>query len=233
VDPQPETAAGFLDHRDSVVEVLRGLAIDGDRRRVVEAGSLLALGDRHALGQLLGRGEDVLRERFDQFILSRDDADIHAAIVEAAQHLEHLDGFFATAGERRDDLDLDDIAPARTLAEPRQHGERFAERRIERLNPAIAEMHREQLFVRPVHDVDDAPEAAAITPQAQADFDAVPGSRAVQTAGRDLHRCRPIVGHDLGPPTTLPQDSHDRPTPRLCGRLEPPAPAARDFARLE
>jgi hypothetical protein len=89
------------------------------------------------------------------------------------------------------------------------------------------------LFVRSVHDVDDAPEAAAVTSRAQADFDAISGSRTVQTARWDLHRRSSVVGHDLGPPTTLPQDSHDRPTPRLCGRLEPPTPAARDLARLE
>ena len=79
--------AAVLADKDGVVEILGGLAVDGDDRQVAKVAAagnflLIQMGDGAGLVQNIGR------ENMRQMMLADDDFHVHAEIVFAAQNLD-------------------------------------------------------------------------------------------------------------------------------------------------
>ena len=74
---------------DGVVEVARVLAVDGDERHVAEVDALLAVGRPDALGQRRGLRQRLGAEAVRHLVLAHRDLDLHAGVVDLAQHLGH------------------------------------------------------------------------------------------------------------------------------------------------
>ena len=110
VDLKLEVAVRHAAHGDGVVEVARGLAVDGDdgQRAIVAAVAKLARRDERL--ELLRLLQDLDRKAVRQVVLADDDLDIHAEIVLVAEDLDHAPA--RALGGRRPvgDLDVDDQA---------------------------------------------------------------------------------------------------------------------------
>ena len=96
--------------RHGVVVVARGLGIDGDGRPRAEVGPAPDLGlpdlPRHALGFRF----DLRREGVGELVLGHDDLEVHAGILEPAEHLQHAPGRAPRGGGRPRDLGRDHLA---------------------------------------------------------------------------------------------------------------------------
>ena len=72
---------------DGVVEVARVLAVDGDERHVGEVDAALHVDGAHVVGQLGRLGQRLRREPVRHLVFADRDLDLHARIVDLAQHL--------------------------------------------------------------------------------------------------------------------------------------------------
>ncbi len=72
---------------DGVVEVARVLAVDGDQRDVGQVHAVLAVGRAHLVGQRAGHGDAGFGEFVRHAVLAHRDLDLHAGVVDLAQHL--------------------------------------------------------------------------------------------------------------------------------------------------
>jgi hypothetical protein len=74
---------------DGIVEVARVLAVDGDQRHVAQVDAALAGRPRApGSGKAAGLGQRLGREAVRHLVLAHRDLDLHARIVDLAQHLE-------------------------------------------------------------------------------------------------------------------------------------------------
>ena len=115
-DPQPRAAVRQRLDRDRVVEVARGLGIDGRERDVAQVGAIGAVGVAHLVRQAVGDARDVVGERLLDVGAGQDLLDLGARVVGVAEHLEHrgLDrpvGDVGVAGDLGDHRDA--VAPRR------------------------------------------------------------------------------------------------------------------------
>ena len=103
-----------------VVEVLGGLAVDGDQRQLGEvftAGPVLLA---HHVGQLARLRLGLGRELVGQVVLAQRDLDLHARVGVVAEHLDDAADRLRELGRLLDQLDGDDLpglgllAPARS-----------------------------------------------------------------------------------------------------------------------
>ena len=114
-DQQPVAAALAL-AVDGVVEVARGLAVDGDQRQRGQVDAVAAVRVADFARQLAGglaRGE---RELVRQVVLAQRDLDLHPRVGVAAQHLDDAGDGLALRRRLLDDLDDDDVAGLRLAA---------------------------------------------------------------------------------------------------------------------
>jgi hypothetical protein len=72
---------------DGVVEVARVLAVDGDQRHVGEVDAALHVGGAHVVGQLGRLRQRLRREPIRYLVFADRDLDLHARVVDLAQHL--------------------------------------------------------------------------------------------------------------------------------------------------
>ena len=108
-DDQPEIPALAL-AIDGVVEILGGLAVDGDERQRRQVDAILAVGGAHLGRQALGLPLRFLRELERQRVLAQRDLDLDARIGGAAQHFLDARDRFAVGRGLLDDLGDDDLA---------------------------------------------------------------------------------------------------------------------------
>ena len=78
---------GLAVHR--VVEVARVFAVDGDEGHVGKIDTVLAVGGAQLVGQRCGLRQRLGRELVRHFVLAHRDLDLHARVVDLAQHLGH------------------------------------------------------------------------------------------------------------------------------------------------
>ena len=76
---------GLAVHR--VVEVARVLAVDGDQRHVGQVDAVAPVGRAQLVGQRRGLGQRLGREAVRHLVLAHGDLDLHAGVVDLAQHL--------------------------------------------------------------------------------------------------------------------------------------------------
>ena len=69
-----------------VVEVARVLAVDGDERNVGEVDAVLPVGGADRVGQRRGLRQRRFGEDVRHFVLAHRDLDLHAGIVDLAEH---------------------------------------------------------------------------------------------------------------------------------------------------
>ena len=72
-----------------VVEVARVLAVDRDQRHVGQVDAVPAVDRSHLLGQRRCLRHRLRRETMRHLVLAHRDLDLHAGIVDLAQHLDH------------------------------------------------------------------------------------------------------------------------------------------------
>ncbi len=102
-----------------VVEVLGGLAVDGDQRQL---GEVLAAGPvllAHHVGQLARLRLGLGGELEGQVVLAQRDLDLHAGVGVVAQHLDDAPDRLGELGGLLDQLDGDDLARLGLLAPAR------------------------------------------------------------------------------------------------------------------
>ncbi len=113
VDADPEGAAGQLLRLDRVVEVARGLAVDGHDRAAREVRAELPLVLPHVAARGLGLGDDRLGILPRDAPLAGHDLDVDARVALEPDQLEHLgEGEPAVVGVR-DDASFDEHAGRR------------------------------------------------------------------------------------------------------------------------
>jgi hypothetical protein len=74
---------------DGIVEVARVLAVDGDQRHVRQVDPPTAVDRAQALGQRGGLRQTSLARSVRHLVLAHRDLDLHAGVVDLAQHLDH------------------------------------------------------------------------------------------------------------------------------------------------
>ncbi len=77
---------GLAVHR--VVEVARVLAVDGDQRHVAQVDAVAPVGGAQLVGQRRGLRQRLGRETVRHLVLAHRDLDLHARVVDLAQHLD-------------------------------------------------------------------------------------------------------------------------------------------------
>jgi hypothetical protein len=96
-DDEPEALALALAEH-GVVEVLRGLAVDGHEWQAGEVDARVALGRQYVIGQLLRLRERGLGERERQRVLAQRDLDLHARVGCTPEDFDDTCDWLALAG---------------------------------------------------------------------------------------------------------------------------------------
>jgi len=108
-DPELEAAAHALAvHR--VVEVLRGLAVDGDERELAQVPAALEVLRGHRLRELARGLERLARPFVRQVVLAQRDLDLHPGIGVVAEHLDDAADGLGVLGRLLHDLGHHDLA---------------------------------------------------------------------------------------------------------------------------
>jgi len=94
----------------SIVEVAGVLAIDGDQRHVAQVDPVGQIGIAHRLGQAARRLDGRLVELVRHGELAHRDLDLHAGVVDCAQHFGHAAHRLHVALRLLDDLHHDHLA---------------------------------------------------------------------------------------------------------------------------
>ena len=159
---------------DGVVEVLRGLAVDGDERQRRDVDATFAIGSpnlgRQALGLPLGR----LRKLERQVVLAECDLDFDAGIGGAAEHFLHARDRFAVFRRLLEDLDHHDLTRLRAVQLVRRNHQVLVDAAVLRFDEPDAALFvqpPDHLAVGAFEDVDDRAFGAA----AAVDTDALGG----------------------------------------------------------
>ena len=77
---------GLAVHR--IVEVACILAVDGDQRHVAQVDAVASVGRAQLVGQRRGLGQRLGRKTVRHLVLAHRDLDLHAGVVDLAQHLD-------------------------------------------------------------------------------------------------------------------------------------------------
>ena len=97
----------------SVVEVTGVFAVDGDERHVGEVDAITLVGGAHLLGQAGRLRQSLRRETMRHFVLAHRDLDLHAGVVDLAQHFGHAAHRLRIQRRGLGQLDGDDLACGR------------------------------------------------------------------------------------------------------------------------
>ena len=89
-DPQARAAVGQPLDRDRVVEVARGLGVDGQERHLAQVGAIGAIDVAHLLRQAVGDARDLGGELLGDVGAGQHLLDLGARVVGIAEHLQHL-----------------------------------------------------------------------------------------------------------------------------------------------
>ncbi|VWC36931.1 hypothetical protein BPS26883_06741 [Burkholderia pseudomultivorans] len=117
-DDQPEAvAAADLDRLavDRIVEVARVLAVDRHERHVAQVDAEAQVGRAHLVRQRGGIVERRLAELVRHAVLAHRDLDLHARIVDVAEHLDDAAERLRMAAREIGQLDDDDLPDLRLL----------------------------------------------------------------------------------------------------------------------
>ncbi|MNS99570.1 hypothetical protein D3C72_1339760 [compost metagenome] len=90
---------------DGIVKIARVLTIDGHQRNIGQVDPVLAVRRAHLVGQLLGKGQALVRKLMRHAILAHGNFDFHAGVVDLAQHLHHAPYRLAEQRRRLSQLD--------------------------------------------------------------------------------------------------------------------------------
>ena len=143
VNEQARAAPRELLHRDRVVEVLGGLAVDRHRRRIVEQGSSFPfLGADHGR-QLPGGLERRLGKGQRQPVLAGDDVRVHARLVEVTEDLQDLTLGGLPLASPAEDLETHDLAVAGPAAKRFANSHRCRHAGLEGLDAASRRLAHE------------------------------------------------------------------------------------------
>ena len=94
---------------DGIVEVARVFAVDGDQRHVAQVDAMLAVGGAQLFRQGRGMGQRLGRELVRHLVLAHGDLDLHARIVDLAQHLGHTADRLRVQRRRFGEFDRDHL----------------------------------------------------------------------------------------------------------------------------
>ena len=187
-DPQARAALRQRLDGDRVVEVARGLGIDGGEGDVAQVGAIDAIGVEHLGRYPVGDARDVVRKRFLDVGAGQHLLDLGARVVGIAEHLEHggLDrsvGDVGIAGDLRDDGD----AVGRVRHRPAQR-DRAGDARIVGL---------QHLLLAPAGQLAGDLRAPAGEHAQHAAFDAADGGPGLDFDGVGVHGGAAVAGRDV------------------------------------
>ncbi len=161
-DQAPTLAAADLDRLaiDRVVEVARVLAVDGDQRHVAQIDPAGQIGFAHHIGQRLRLAQRGLGELVRHPILAHRDLDLHAGVVDFAQHLDHATDRLHVAVRIFQDLHAHHLADLR-LALPLGRDQDVAAQALvlgrHHQRAALRQQPADHVAVGPLQHLDDLP----------------------------------------------------------------------------